>query len=60
MSDQQYLSSTSYGPLLMAVQSGPQAITPEITEANYVALSRLLRQAGFNPAEPQLPPSGSK
>jgi RHS repeat-associated protein len=55
-----YLSTTPVGRLLEQATAGPQAISQAEISGNYLPIARALRQAGFNPANPQSPPSGSK
>jgi hypothetical protein len=55
-----YLASTSAGRLLQQTAHGSQYISRGEIDQNHLSLARTLQQAGFNPANPQPPPSGSK
>jgi RHS repeat-associated protein len=55
-----YLSQTPVARLLEQATIAPQAISQADISNNYLPIARALQQAGFNPANPQPPPSGSK
>jgi len=55
-----YIATTPIGRLVQQAAQGARYISQDEIRGNYVLLSQTLRQAGFNPAHPQPPPSGSK
>lgn len=55
-----YIATTPIGRLVQQVAQGTRHITQDEIRGSYVLLSQALRQAGFNPANPQSPPSHSK